>query len=203
VTAADRERFAAILGVLAETFAETLSPARAEGYFQALADLEIGEVEDAARSCMRACRYFPRPIELREALHGSAEDVAELTWARFLGGVRDIGGWDSVTFADPILHRVVLDLWGDWPAACRLESDEVPFRRQDFVRLYRLRQRQGPDTEAPAQLPGLIEQSNAAKGLREWIPVPVVVPGASPASGPAPISGPTAKVIELTQGHKR
>jgi len=172
MTVGDRQRFAVVLGWMAETFAEALSPARVEGYFRALADLEIGEVEAAVRVCMRTSKFFPKPAEFWEALNGSPEDGAELAWVRFLGAVRDLGAYESVDFGDPVIHAVVTDMWGDWPQACRLETNEVPFRHQDFVKLYRVRARQGGDLRQ-GHLVGLVEADNRRCGFLAYLP-PVV-----------------------------
>ena len=169
MTAADRGRFAVALATLAEVFGEALSSARLESYFQALADLDIDAVEAAAQICMRTRKFFPKPAELREALDGSPEDQAEVAWMRFLGAVREIGGYESVNFGDPVTHAVVMDLWGDWPTACLLDEKETPFRHQDFVKLYRIRAKQGADQRVE-HLPGFTEVDNRRRGFLTHIP---------------------------------
>lgn len=70
----DRAAFAEVLAALGAVFGEEITTARVALYFRALSDLPIAVVRAAAEGAMRGCRYFPRPIELRElAGHGAPD----------------------------------------------------------------------------------------------------------------------------------
>lgn len=174
MTDQDRARFAATLAVLAEAYAETVSQARAEAYFLALGDLAVEEVEAAARACLRTCRFFPRPVELREALAGSPADQAEQAWARFLLAVRDVGSYATVDFGDAALHETITVLYGGWESCWRLETAELSYRHAEFLRVYRSLQRRL--LPAPVPLQGFVELTNRARGFLRAIPSPIRIP---------------------------
>jgi hypothetical protein len=58
--------FARRLTLLAEVLAEPMSPTRIAGYRAALDDLTPDEVNAALNRATRACKFFPKPAELRE-----------------------------------------------------------------------------------------------------------------------------------------
>jgi hypothetical protein len=118
VTEKDRPALARVLYTLGETFNETVSELRAEAYFDALSDLPVDAVLDAARRALRECRFFPRPVELREMVHGSVEDRAELAWSAMLTQVRRVGYYGTPTWPDPETERAALELYGGWKALC-------------------------------------------------------------------------------------
>jgi len=99
-------------------------------------------------------------VEIREAALGTPGDVAMLAWERVLTALRHHGGYVSVDFQDPIVHRVIEDLGGR-PKLCDLPSDpkEQAYRQSDFVKLFRVYQIKLPG-RAPDHLPGRCEIEN-------------------------------------------
>jgi hypothetical protein len=69
--------FAKRLGVLAEVFAESLSPMRVAGYWAALSDLEPVDVYAAMDHALKTSRFFPRPGEVREHAEALADKRRE------------------------------------------------------------------------------------------------------------------------------
>ena len=63
---ADRERFVRIVRALAAVFRAEVTTALFEGYWFALEDLSITAVEQAARECLRRCKFMSSPSEIRE-----------------------------------------------------------------------------------------------------------------------------------------
>jgi hypothetical protein len=132
MTSQDREAFARMLYALGDTFAEAVSELRAEAYFDALRDLPVGEVLAAGRRAIRECRFFPRPVELRELIEGRTEDRAELAWAAMLRLVRRYG-WPGIDgqgtapeFPDEATRRAAMELYGGWRALCEKLPGEGP-----------------------------------------------------------------------------
>jgi hypothetical protein len=67
VTKADRVAFTSALHLLAEGFAEPLSPLRVQAYWFALEDLPIAAVErGVGRALREQLDFFPKPGRLRE-----------------------------------------------------------------------------------------------------------------------------------------
>jgi hypothetical protein len=162
MTAGDAPRFTAGLMALAELCETPMPETKLALYFKALADLSIEQVEAAVEILARtSCHYgMPKPVHIREAALGSPQDVAVLAWERVLTALRHHGGYVSVDFQDPIIHRVVEDL-GGWVKLCDLPSDpkEQAYRMQDFMKLYRVYQVKLPG-RAPDHLPGRCEIDN-------------------------------------------
>lgn len=69
----DRVEFANGLHVLAETFREPVSEIRSEGYWDALKDLHLESWQFAVRQALKSCRFFPKPVELREMVEGGVD----------------------------------------------------------------------------------------------------------------------------------
>ncbi len=62
----EKDRFYKQLTVLAETLGEPMTPVRLAGYCSALEDVPLATIAVGMREAMRSCRYFPRPVEIRE-----------------------------------------------------------------------------------------------------------------------------------------
>lgn len=109
----DRLAFGRHLAVLAETFGETLTEPRIEGYFLALQDLELDAVRHAIETALRACKFFPRPVELRELAGDQAPDVG-LIEACLVAHLRAHVGEYTAVPRDPFLRLVCERLGGAW-----------------------------------------------------------------------------------------
>lgn len=68
---------------LALVFGETMTPVRAELYFETLSDLPAEAVLNAIRRACKTCRYFPRPADLIE-LSGLQMLSPEMAWEQVL-----------------------------------------------------------------------------------------------------------------------
>ena len=79
MTAADRHRIVSALNGLAEILETTLTPGRIAGYLLALEDVPVDDLVFAIGVAARACKFFPKPVELIEfvAAHQHQLDVAE------------------------------------------------------------------------------------------------------------------------------
>lgn len=72
-TDSEKDQFYKRLAVLAETLGEPLSPVRLAGYCEALEDVPLAAMVIGLRAAARACRFFPKPVELRELALESPE----------------------------------------------------------------------------------------------------------------------------------
>lgn len=121
MTQRDRQSFAALMLAVGEVYGESVSDARMELYFAALADLDLGTISGAVEAHMRAQKFFPRPSEIREAIDGSAEDRAEVAWTAVRRLVR-LRGWINPPmledWPDEATRRAAMELYGGWQALC-------------------------------------------------------------------------------------
>lgn len=66
MTEFDRKRIGVLLVQLADVFNHKFSAESAKGYLKALDDMPVATVERAIARCLKACRRFPPPAEIRE-----------------------------------------------------------------------------------------------------------------------------------------
>lgn len=84
MTQSDSVVFATELTLLAEVFGEQLSKARIGAYFVALEAYAVEDVQAACRRAIKASRFFPKPADLIEMLHGNLDDRAVYQWAQVM-----------------------------------------------------------------------------------------------------------------------
>ncbi len=66
--ATDRERFSVVLATLGEVYGKEITEVMAEAYWRALRDCPLEAIEAAAIAHIRESRWFPKPVELLEAV---------------------------------------------------------------------------------------------------------------------------------------
>lgn len=143
MTASDRVGFVELMLGLGETYGEPVSDARMEIYFKALSDMDLDDLRVSATMHVRGSKFFPRPVELREALDGSQEDRAELAWMTVPGIVRRFGYYrepHAEDWYDAATRRAALELYGGWRALCSslpAEGPELLGYRKAFIAAYR------------------------------------------------------------------
>lgn len=126
MTEDDRAEFARALFVLGETFHEPISDLRAEGYFDAMSDFTLEAAEAAIRAALKTCRFFPRPVELREMVQGDPESNADSAWAEVIRMVQHVGYTRHPIFADSRTMLAVQAVWGSWVRLCETLPAEGP-----------------------------------------------------------------------------
>ena len=85
--------------LLAVTLKEDMPDARLEGYWIALKDLELANIEWAVRDLLGSVRFFPKPVEIRERCElASGHLPPEEAWAL----VASLEEEDSVVWTDEI-----------------------------------------------------------------------------------------------------
>lgn len=186
MTRADAGAFAAEMAGLAEVFGEPVSEVRMQLYFEALSTFTLEEVRAAVRGAIRGCRFFPKPAELIEMLHGSSEDQAEVAWGLFLEALTRHGTYVSVDFGDPILHAVIQTQFGGWHEAWQLTTDETRFAHAEFLKLYRAFRKTGRGVQG--HCPGQHELENRERGYLHAIPAPKQL-AAAPHARPKELAG--------------
>jgi hypothetical protein len=93
-----------------------------------------------------------------------------VAWRQFHEAVVTVGSYDSVQFADPVIPAVIETIFGGWPKACLLKTEELPFRHAEFLKTYRTL-RKG---SWPAAVPtlGLAARDNLRRGFLDHVPAP-------------------------------
>jgi hypothetical protein len=66
MTDPDTKQFIVRLTLLAEVLGEPMTPTRLMGYLSSVDDLPIEDLADALNDCARTCRFFPKPVDIRD-----------------------------------------------------------------------------------------------------------------------------------------
>lgn len=163
----DRKRFAVALTACAEIYARAVSEAAMGVWWDALRAFDIDAVESAFARHMRSPdvgQYMPKPADIIKVLSGTSLDGAMVAWSKVDRAVRAVGPYQSVTFDDPIIMRVLQDMSG-WIALNSKRDDEWPFVGNEFRARYQGYKQRGEIPEHPRALIGLAEADNARRGI--------------------------------------
>lgn len=160
------EQFQRAFGTMCEVWEKELSPTMAAIYFKVLERFSIQVVEKSIMQAIGTCKFFPKPAELLELIHGAGgtvEDVALIQATIALDAIKRIGGYESVQFKDPVTNAVIQYGFGGWVKLCNeLMGDNEKWFLKDFQAMYRSFKRGG--RELAGKLPGRIEMLNIATG---------------------------------------
>ena len=156
----DKERWTAAVTMLAECLNRAVTGHILKGYWMALRDLSIDELEMACSRALQTSKFMPSPSELRE-LSGQATDAdrAVMAWNDVLKALPK-GPYKHIDFDDGLINATVRNL-GGWPQFVSLFSsaDEEKWTRQRFLKTYESFARTGVNGDVARPLPGLSEVS--------------------------------------------
>lgn len=168
----DRKRFGNALMACAEMYGKSLSDALVELYWQGLADVDIGAVEQAIARHMSnpdSGQFMPKLADIRRVLSGTTQDAALKAWAKVDNAIRRVGTYQTVVFDDPIIHRVVTDMSG-WIKLGEKSEDEWPFVAKEFAHRYRGYCIKPPESYPP-KLFGIADAHNMTNGYKTADPI--------------------------------
>lgn len=126
MTNQDRSEFAKSLYILGDTFNVAMPDLMADGYFAALQDLTLAQAKQAMAMALQTCKFFPRPVELREILQGDPESNADAGWAEVTREIRRVGYMGQPNFTDARVLAAVNDIWGSWTRLCETLPGDGP-----------------------------------------------------------------------------
>jgi hypothetical protein len=202
---ADADAFTLEMVKAAEIHREQLSEARIVAYFEILAECELDDLRDAFRAHSRSCKFFPKPSELIELIEGSLEDRAELAWMQVRKVIRGEARLQVVAHSDPAITPAVYSVFGGWMEAQQVKTDDLQFRRRDFIRCYRTMAKRHHVTGIPAtQLPAAAERHlhlAAPSPGDQRGPMKALAPPATPSR--QEIKSMVAKIMELHKPEDR
>lgn len=163
----DKMEFARLLMAAGEMYSREISKELKRMYFDALRDLSIEQVSEALNAHINnpdGGQYFPKPADLRRYLQGTAkqqataiEDKAAIAWSAICEQIRKVGSYGTLRLDDKQALATVKAM-GGWSMLCQSTTDELVWKRKEFVRMYETFERT-PLEALPASLPGRIELS--------------------------------------------
>jgi len=154
----DFKEFSKHLTGIAETLDASLSSVKVQIYFQALEDISIGDIKKALGFISRTSKFFPKPVEIREAVFGKLEDRALVAVELISEARRSISGYASVCFEDPIIH-VLIENFGGWEELTALTKEEWKWVKKDFIKQYPVFAGRTTLADVPERLKGIHEKS--------------------------------------------
>lgn len=198
---ADRTRFGLAVTLLAENFSANVSPALVALWFRELSPHALEDVLCAFRGVVRQRRYTKMPTlaDVLDQLGGNVEDRAQIAAARVLEAVRHHGAYRSVAFDDPVIHAVIVQVYGGWVRLCAMDDDQARFFGPQFARAYVSYARSG--AARYGHLVGIQESENRMGGHVDRVDPPVLIGDRARAlaiahqSERVAIDGPVADVI--------
>lgn len=161
------QRIASALLGLGEIYDKQLSETMIELYVKALDGLTASQIEQAATKAIATCKWFPKPVELRELAGGteqaSLDDLAEVQADIAIDAIDRVGPYRSITFEDPITTAVIRQRFGGWENWCCQPPGELKWSRKDFVKAYLAYARSG--IQSHGALAGIAEAKNVFHGI--------------------------------------
>jgi hypothetical protein len=176
------------LRVLASTYAlyeKKLTDGVVDLWWAALNGYDLAAVKDAlGRHCLNpdSGQFCPKPADVVKMAGGSTLDAAMIAWSKVTKAIASIGGYSTVAFDDPLIHRVIADM-GGWIQLCGVLEKDLPYRGKEFENRYRGYRARSEIPEYPKTLYGLHDLHNAPLGY---------------ASQPVKMIGEREKVLAVT-----
>ncbi|WP_104401796.1 DUF6475 domain-containing protein [Vibrio penaeicida] len=134
-------------------------------YWKALEHYDLEEVRTALNQHVRnpdTGQFFPKPADVIRLLEGTTDTRGERAWSKVHDAIGSVGVYSSVVFDDAVIHAVINEM-GGWVTLCHTDSDELPYRHNEFVKRYQSYATQSPATY-PRVLVGLSEAGNLQSG---------------------------------------
>jgi len=154
-TLEDRQSFNDCITTLFKSLGGEITDDIRYGYWIALEDIPLQQVQQACYLAIRNAKFVPRPVELRELIFGRAEDKAESAWQDVCKAI-PLGSYRHINFTDRFINATIRSL-GGWPSfISRLtDSENEKWARKEFLQCYASLASRGVDGDACRSLPGL------------------------------------------------
>jgi hypothetical protein len=121
------------------TYLRDFSPQMLVVWFDALRDYQLEDISRALSLHVRnpdGGQHPPKPADVIRHMQGGGGVRALAAWTTVERAIRTVGHWWSVCFDDPIIHRCIDDMGGWTKLALINDVKELPFRGNEFQKLY-------------------------------------------------------------------
>lgn len=162
-TPENRAEFRTCVYALFASLGGECSDAALLGYWIALKDMTLDQVQQACYHAMKTSRFVPKPAELREAIFGKEDDRALMAWGDVQKAI-PLGAYRHIDFGDKLINAVVRNL-GGWPnfVGRLTDAEAEKWLRIEFLKCYANLYASGVNGEMCQPLPGL-SQAEAVGG---------------------------------------
>lgn len=162
----NKKKFLKLMMVLSELHGREISDTLMDVYWEVLKAYQDEVAIRALNQVIASCRFFPKPADILDHIHGNREDAATEAWLKVDKAMRHNGNYQSINFGDPKIHNCI-ELLGGWHYLGTLTEDEWKWKRKEFESAYRsIRSLAGPNHVA-----GLFEMDAAKNGFERKEPL--------------------------------
>ena len=173
----DIEKLGKILNVMGVIYERQVSKELIRIYFETLKEYDISEISRAFNLHIRdreRGQFFPKPADLLAQILADEGVLAILAWDKAYEGIKQGAYYDTMIFDDPVIHMTITQM-GGWLEFSDLLIKDIPYRRAEFIKLYKHFQKHPID--APKRLAGFHEMNNRREGYLKDIPEPLMITG--------------------------
>ena len=147
------------LMVCAELFNRTLSEGVLEIYISSLKGYPVDKVLRALKSCTQEISYMPSLADILQRIEkkGDADALSELAWSYVLDVIGVCGIYESFTFKDKVLRKVLSLM--DYEMLCICDKSEIHWKKKEFTESYKAFLKLS-NYDAPSYFAGILELNN-------------------------------------------
>ena len=135
----------ATFAALCELYQKSLSEALYAIYMRVLEKYPANLVVSALDKAIATLKFFPKPSELEDLIHGNPEEQAMKAWMSLIEAISSVGHFSNVLFEDPKLCAVI-KFMGGWPAVCSWPTKYMDIKRDEFISSYKNMKNPPPST---------------------------------------------------------
>lgn len=133
-------------------------------WLRSLDDMSVDQVIHGIDVFLRTSSEFPTPAALRKCCGAELdiEDREAIAWSKVREAIRVHGGYETVTFDDPLITATIRDM-GGWVSLCDTPTEEMKWRyMKEFQPIYSAIAKTGIGDSSP--LAGIHERTNEKLG---------------------------------------
>src|SRR5688572_11242758 len=171
----DLDKFTQLWAGMAEMYGKTVSDAAIAMAFSALEKYDLIDIRRAlsAHAVDPVRGQFPaKPADLVLHMDGDPESRSLQAWSNVEKSIGRVGPHQSVVFDDPAVMASIDDM-GGWIELCGITDEELPYKRQEFVKRYKGYLNRPPQSH-PAKLIGSDEAYNM-QHFPDYVSSPILI----------------------------
>lgn len=107
--------------------------------FTVLSRFSIAEIRQALSGHLNnpeSGRFIPKPADIVRQIDGDSESRALMAWSKVEGAMISAGSYRTVVFDEPEIMACIVNM-GGWIRLCEMLEDDLPYRRNEFCKLYK------------------------------------------------------------------
>lgn len=171
-----RESFNTIMNQLSFLYSKDVPPVEIHDLYFNIFSQEFENDEDFIKSSLlviktRVFPSFPKPAEFLESCKRKDDVETEVIneQINIRQAIKKYGAYSNVCFDNPVIHKVIQNLFGSWVKMCRMEIEEFEnLMKWDFQKVYKF-YREQKIKEVPLFLEGISTHQNSLLNQKEEI----------------------------------